>query len=231
MSQELGVLSMFDSGKSSESPSLFVLLLKWLLLPLRLGVLALLGLAFLATSILTYLAVLFSAKFPQHRFEWNARVLDWTWRVGFYSLEEFIYRNWLNIDWGSDLELHKTAKHGGRQFPAGPWTVDFLTRDKKNNDLVVIHLMRTEASDSTVGQLLRHISWVKENVAEEGQNVRGIIIAKEADPALEYAVRELQFVEIRTYSLDFHLTLKQARGLRPRKPAETKEKQVVKQAA
>jgi restriction system protein len=127
--------------------------------------------------------------------------------VGFSSLEEFIYRNWAGIDWGTDLKLHKTAKHGGRQFPAGPWRIDFLALDAPANDLVVVHLKRGMASDSTVGQVLRRISWIKENVAEKGQNVRGIVIAKETDAALEYAFKDLPFVELRTYTVDFRLSL------------------------
>lgn len=229
MAQELGVLSVFDSGRSSESPSLPLTLLKWLLFLPRWAVLALLGSAFVITSVLADLAVLFAAKFPQDKFTWNARILDWRWRVGFYSLEEFIYRNWPGIDWGSELELHKNGKHGGRRFPAGPWNVDFLARDKKTSDLVVIHLKRGMASDTTVGQLLRHISWVKENVASEGQNVRGIIVAKEADASLEYAVRDLQFIEVRTYTVDFQLILESVKNLRPPQPVVKEAKQAVKQ--
>ena len=227
MVQEIGLLSVFDSGRLKEQPSLWLLLLKWLLLTPRLAFLALLGLAFIVTNILSYIAVLFTAKFPQDKFDFSAGVGHWTWRVGFYSLEEFIYRNWSNIDWGLALELYQTDKHGGRRFPAGAWTIDFLARDRDTNDLVIIQLKRGDSSDSTVGQLLRYASWVREKVAAESQNVRGIIVTKKADAALEYAVKNLAFVEVRTYEVDFHLRLKSSKALTP---PESIAKSVEKQA-
>lgn len=120
-------------------------------------------------------------------------------------LEEFIYKNWSNINWGSNLELYKIEEQDGRQFPAGTWSIDFLAIDKDKNDLVVIELKRGKTSDSTVGQLLRYISWVKENVAEKDQNVRGMIIARNVDNALNYSVKNLDFVEVKTYKVDFQL--------------------------
>jgi hypothetical protein len=215
MAQEIGLLSVFDSGRLKERPSLWLSLLKWLLLAPRLVLLVLLGLVFIATNILSYLAVLFTAKFPQDKFDFTAGVAHWTWRVGFYSLEEFIYRNWSNIDWGSALELYQTDRHGGRRFPAGAWTIDFLARDRDTNDLVIIQLKRGDTSDSTVGEFLRYASWVREKVAAESQNVRGIIITKKADAALEYAVKNLTFVEVKTYEVDFQLRLKTFKALTP----------------
>jgi hypothetical protein len=215
MAQEIGLLSVFDSGRLKERPSFWLSLLRVLLLTPRLVVLVLLGLVFTVANILSYFAVLFTAKFPQRKFDFNARVAHWTWRVGFYSLEEFIYRNWSSIDWGSALELHQTDKHGGWRFPAGAWTIDFLARDRDTNDLVIIQLKRGDTSDSTVGQLLRYASWVREKVAAESQNVRGIIITKKTDAALEYAVKNLAFVEVKTYEVDFHLRLTPIKTLTP----------------
>jgi restriction system protein len=120
-------------------------------------------------------------------------------------LEEFIYSNWVNIDWGANLLLYKTEEQDGRQFPAGTWSIDFLATDKNTKDLVVIELKRGKTSDATVGQILRYISWVKENVAEKGQNVRGIIIAKDIDDALRYAVKSLDNIEVKKYKVDFQL--------------------------
>lgn len=120
-------------------------------------------------------------------------------------LEEFIYQNWGNINWEANLELNKTDEQNGRQFPAGTWSIDFLAIDTDTSDLVVIELKRGKTSDSTVGQLLRYISWIKENVAELNQNVRGIIIAKDVDEALKYAVKDLDHIQIKEYRVDFQL--------------------------
>jgi small nuclear ribonucleoprotein (snRNP)-like protein len=120
-------------------------------------------------------------------------------------LEEFIYQNWSNIDWEAPLSLFQVDNLEGRQFPAGTWSIDFLAIDSTNNDLVIIELKRGKSSDATVGQILRYMNWVSENVAEEGQNVRGIIITKEIDEALKYAVKSLLNVNIKTYIVDFRL--------------------------
>ncbi len=121
-------------------------------------------------------------------------------------LEEFIDQNWRNINFGSRLVRYQTDDQDGRQFPAGPWSIDFLCTNQDTGDLVVIELKRGKTSDSTVGQVLRYISWVKENIAEPNQGVRGIIIAKEVDDALRYAVKDLDNVSILNYKVDFKLS-------------------------
>jgi hypothetical protein len=67
-------------------------------------------------------------------------------------------------------------------------------------------LKRGRSSDSAVGQVLRYIGWVDENLARPGQKTRGIIIAKEVDDALRYAVKGLMNVSVLTYKVDFKLS-------------------------
>lgn len=121
-------------------------------------------------------------------------------------LEEFIDRNWNSISFGSNLLRYRTEDQDGRQFPAGPWSIDFLCMDKDTGELVVIELKRGKSSDSTVGQLLRYMGWVKENLSKSQKNVRGLIIAKEVDEALRYAVGGLPQVGVLTYKVDFQLS-------------------------
>jgi restriction system protein len=103
------------------------------------------------------------------------------------------------------LELYRDGEQTGQQYPAGTWSIDFLAADKKANELVVIELKRGQTSDATVGQVLRYMSWVRENVATEGQSVRGIIVASEIDDALRYAARGLPNVSVKTYTVTFSL--------------------------
>jgi hypothetical protein len=49
------------------------------------------------------------------------------------------------------------------------------------------------------------MSWVRENVATEGQNVRGIIVASEVDDALRYAAKGLPNLSVKTYTVTFSL--------------------------
>ena len=100
------------------------------------------------------------------------------------------------------------SDQSGRQFPAGPWSIDFLARDMNSNDFVVIELKRGKTSDSVVGQLLRYINWVKINLAEEGQKVKGIIVASDYyNESLSYSVMSLSDVEVMTYIIDFKLSI------------------------
>ena len=124
-------------------------------------------------------------------------------------LEEFIQVNWASIDFGAPLALYEAEGQTGRQFPAGPpgsnWSIDFLAVDKKSGEFVVIELKKGRSSDSVAGQVLRYMAWVKENLAGEGQDVRGVVIVKEVDDALRYALRA-QPVDIKTYEVKFRLS-------------------------
>jgi predicted RNA-binding protein len=120
-------------------------------------------------------------------------------------LEEFIDKNWNHIHFGTNLVKYQADDQSGRQFPAGTWSIDFLCEDKTTGDLVVVELKRGKTSDSTVGQILRYMGWVRENLAQVGQNTRGIIIAQEVDDGLKYAVKGLKDVSVLTHRVDFQL--------------------------
>lgn len=120
-------------------------------------------------------------------------------------LEEFIFKNWDNINWPIPLSLYKTEDQNGRQFPADTWSIDFLALDVENN-FVVIELKRGRSSDSVVGQILRYIAWVKDNL-EGGKKVSGIIVANQIDESLKYAVKYLPDITVMLYQVDFQLNL------------------------
>jgi hypothetical protein len=121
-------------------------------------------------------------------------------------LEEFMDRNWESIDFGIRLARYETEEQSGRQFPAGPWSIDFLCTEIGTGSFVIVELKRGKTSDSTVGQVLRYMSWVKKNLAKDGQKVKGVIIAKAVDQALSYAVQDLADVSVSTYRVDFKLS-------------------------
>jgi predicted RNA-binding protein len=120
-------------------------------------------------------------------------------------LEDFMDNNWELIDFGQSLIRFKTDEQDGRQFPAGAWSIDFLCTDKDSGDFVVVELKRGKSSDAVVGQILRYMTWVRENLAKPGQTTHGIIIAGAADDALRFSARAVPNVSLREYRIDFKL--------------------------
>lgn len=121
-------------------------------------------------------------------------------------LEEFLFSNWNSIDFGRSLELWSPDDRSPRQFDAFPaGRVDFLARDLDTDALVVIELKRATPSDAVVGQALRYMGWVKDQLASPDQRVEGIILAGEADQRLLYAASMVPALRVVQYRIDFRL--------------------------
>jgi len=119
-------------------------------------------------------------------------------------LEEFIESNFDKINFGAELELYQDEENYGRQYQTPIGKIDLLSKDKKNNDFVIIELKKGKSSDIVIGQILRYMGWVKENLAKD-KNVRGIIIAKEKDDRIEYALKLMPMVDLYLYNIKFEL--------------------------
>lgn len=120
------------------------------------------------------------------------------------QLEEFIIENWNESEFGKSLDLiYEDGLLRSQQFKTDIGIIDILAKDRKNGSYVVIELKRNQTSDDTVGQILRYMGWVTENLREK--NVRGIIVAGKYDEKLYYAQNMIQSVDVFLYEVQFML--------------------------
>jgi len=81
--------------------------------------------------------------------------------------------------------------------------IDFLAIDE-NENFVVIEIKR-QATDKTLGQLLRYMGWVKEELCKSGQKVSGIIVSEQKDIYLDFALKVIPNVKFIKLSLSISL--------------------------
>ena len=87
MSQVQETYPVSIRGELTEPPSNALWLVKWLLAIPHLIILAFLWIAFVMVWVIALFAILFTGKYPKGLFDFNAGVLRWSWRVGFYSYQ------------------------------------------------------------------------------------------------------------------------------------------------
>lgn len=108
-------------------------------------------------------------------------------------LRRFLVDNWEETPLGKRYEILTEDGEvvGERYQTKEAGEIDILARGKESNEWVVIELKRGQSSDAVVGQTLRYMGWVEKNLAEEGEGVKGLIIVKEVDRRLRYALSAL----------------------------------------
>jgi restriction system protein len=120
-------------------------------------------------------------------------------------LEDFIVSNFHSIFKGK-LKIYEEAEgDDGQQYATDIGPIDILAVEAKSNSFVVIELKKGRPSDQVIGQILRYMGWVKQNLCASGQAVKGLVICREPDPKLSYALQMTNNIDVRYYSVSFNL--------------------------
>jgi restriction system protein len=120
-------------------------------------------------------------------------------------LEEFIVSNFNSIFKGK-LAIYEGAEGSGQQYPTDIGPIDILAREPASGSFLVIELKKGHPSDQVVGQVLRYMGWVKKNLCQQGQGVKGLIICRDTDLKLNYAPEMTTNIEVQFYSVSFTLS-------------------------
>lgn len=122
-------------------------------------------------------------------------------------LHEFLRDNWERTELGREWELYSEPENpeAGYEYPTDVGDIDLLAKHCREKRWLVVELKRAQTSDDTVGQILRYIGWVRQNLTKKDERVDGLIIAHAADDRLRYAISELPQVSLLLYEVSFHL--------------------------
>jgi RecB family endonuclease NucS len=117
------------------------------------------------------------------------------------DLQNYLAKNLQRIEPG--LRLYEEEEIIGLEFAAGGRYIDLLAVDSQGS-YVVIELKVSRGYDRVIGQLLRYMAWIENNMQSD-KPVRGIIVAKEITDDLKLAASRISGVKLIEYELEFRL--------------------------
>lgn len=121
-------------------------------------------------------------------------------------LHDFLYDNWSRTALGKEWELYtEDGDEVGMEYQTPIGRIDLLARHRSDKRWLVIELKRAQTSDQTLGQVMRYIGYVEQELAKKGERVEGLIIAQSGDQQLKYALAAAARVKLMCYRVDFRL--------------------------
>ena len=120
-------------------------------------------------------------------------------------LEDFLVQNWNQTPLGKKYDIYKDEENSGQQFPTDTGPIDILAISKDKKEVLVVELKKGRASDAVVGQIQRYMGYVTECIAEDTQQVKGIIIALYDDKKIKFALKVAPNIDFYRYEVKFNL--------------------------
>jgi len=121
-------------------------------------------------------------------------------------LEDFLVQNWSRTLLGREYRIFEDEGETiGQQYQTDSGPIDILAISRDNRTLLVVELKKGRANDVVAGQILRYMGYVREELAETGQQVKGLIIAAEEDLRLKRALAVVPDISFMRYSVNFKL--------------------------
>ena len=121
-------------------------------------------------------------------------------------LEDFLIANWKQTELGKNYDIYEEdGQQLGKQYPTDTGFMDILAISKDKKELLVVELKKGRASDNVVGQIQRYMGFALEELAENGQTVKGVIIALEDDNRIRRALAVAPNIEFYRYQVSFKL--------------------------
>lgn len=121
-------------------------------------------------------------------------------------LEDFLIFNWAQTELSKKYDL--VTDEGvivAQQYQSDTGPIDILAISKDKKEYLVVELKKGRTSDVVVGQTLRYMGFVKNELAINGESVRGVVIALEDDLRLRNALSMVPSIDFFRYQVDFKL--------------------------
>lgn len=121
-------------------------------------------------------------------------------------LEDFLVKNWKHTSIGKKYDIcEEDGELVGQQYQTDTGPIDILAISKDKKTMLVIELKRGRTSDVVVGQIQRYMGYVQDELLDNGQQVKGLIIGLEADNKLKRALSVCSNIDFYRYQIDFKL--------------------------